>query len=66
MMEESVESRLTRIETKLDVVIDTHKTLSADHENRLRGLERKFWIAIGFAVASLSANAGQLVTYLGS
>jgi len=60
-----VEERLIRMETKLDIVIERNKELGGDHEARLRGLERRFWIAIGFATASLAANAGQLVTYLG-
>jgi hypothetical protein len=61
----SVEARLIRIETKLDLTIGSTDKLNTDHEGRLRGLERRFWIAIGFAVASMAANAGQLVTYLG-
>jgi hypothetical protein len=64
-MDENVETRLVRIETKLDLTIGHNQQLTSDHEARLRGLERRFWIAIGFAVASLAANAGQLVTYLG-
>jgi hypothetical protein len=60
-----VEARLIRIETKLDLTITSGDKLSSDHESRLRAVERKFWIAIGMALASLSANAGQFVTYLG-
>lgn len=60
-----VETRLIRIETKLDLTITSADKLSSDHENRLRAVERKFWIAIGMALASLSANAGQFVTTLG-
>lgn len=65
MSMETTETRLTRIETKLDIVIEHNAHLSLDHEARIRGLERRFWIAIGFALASLAANAGQLATYLG-
>jgi hypothetical protein len=60
----SVEGRLIRMETKLDLVIGHNTKMNDDHESRLRGLERRFWIALGFAVASISLNAGQLLTYI--
>jgi hypothetical protein len=60
-----VEARLIRIETKLDLTITSADKLGTDHEDRLRAVERKFWIAIGMALASLSANAGQFVNTLG-
>ena len=53
--------RLVRIETKLDVVLSAHE----DKDVRIRALERRFWIAIGFAMASMAANIGGLATYLG-
>lgn len=37
--------RLVRIETKLD----TFNTSSADHETRIRRLERAMWLAVGAA-----------------
>lgn len=37
--------RLVRIETKLDA----YNTIGADHEQRLRRLERALWIAVGAA-----------------
>lgn len=37
--------RLVRIETKLDA----YNTSNADHETRLRRLERALWIAVGAA-----------------
>lgn len=46
--QESVEVTMTRIETKLDAVLAT----KADHENRIRSLERKVWIASGVAAAA--------------
>lgn len=36
---------VTRIETKLDGLMDSAK----DHEDRIRALERKMWVAMGFA-----------------
>jgi hypothetical protein len=58
---DDVGGRLVRIETKLDVVLAAHE----DKETRIRALERRFWIAIGFAMASMVANIGGLATYLG-
>lgn len=43
--EASILERLARIETKLDVWHTTH----ADHETRIRSLERKIWLAMGAA-----------------
>jgi hypothetical protein len=46
--------RLVRIETKLDMLVESNKEQAVasmkrddDHENRLRGLEQFKWIAIG-------------------
>jgi uncharacterized membrane protein YoaK (UPF0700 family) len=38
-------TRLTRIETKLELWLTQH----ADHETRIRALERRMWIAMGAA-----------------
>lgn len=43
----SIVERLARIETKLDVQLTTQ----ADHESRLRRLERALWIVAGFSMA---------------
>jgi hypothetical protein len=43
---ELLEATVARIETKLDVFIQT----SADHEDRLRHLERGSWMARGILV----------------
>lgn len=39
--------RLTRIETKIDSIIDR----GDDHEKRIRRLERALWVAAGAGVA---------------
>ncbi|UVK59039.1 tail needle protein [Microbacterium phage Cen1621] len=41
-------SFLTRVEVKLDAVL----TRGDDHESRIRSLERKVWLAAGFAAAA--------------
>lgn len=41
---------LTRIETKLDIFVETQ----IDHGQRLHSIEKKFWYATGIAVAILS------------
>lgn len=51
--------RLVRIETKLDA----YNTSSADHEMRLRRLERALWIAVGAAGVG-GGVIGQLVAPL--
>jgi hypothetical protein len=48
--------RLVRIEAKLDSNSGTH----ADHETRIRKLERAVWLATGFAAAG-GGLVGQLV-----
>lgn len=47
MTEPTVNERLVRIETKLDQALAQH----ADHETRIRSLERAKWMAAGFAAA---------------
>lgn len=39
--------RLARIETKLDLVVTSLTEKQADHEKRLRGLERRQWASAG-------------------
>jgi len=39
--EEDVRLWLTRLETKLDVVLDQHGTTLNDHETRIRNLEKR-------------------------
>jgi hypothetical protein len=51
--------RLVRIETKLDMF----NTSSADHESRIRRLERSMWIAVG-ASAVGGGLLGQLIAPL--
>lgn len=51
--------RLVRIETKLDLA----NTSSADHESRIRRLERSMWLAAG-AAAAAGGVIGQLVAPL--
>jgi hypothetical protein len=50
---------LTRIEVKLD----TSLTRGEDHESRIRGLERKVFVAAGAATV-LGASLGQLANVL--
>ncbi|WP_405061906.1 hypothetical protein OG474_09695 [Kribbella sp. NBC_01505] len=57
--EDTVVERLARIETKLDV----WHAAQADHESRLRRLERAVFIATGFAIAG-GAGLSQLVSHL--
>ncbi|WP_433478135.1 hypothetical protein ACQPZP_14540 [Spirillospora sp. CA-142024] len=60
MSEPTATDRLTRIETKLDVLIAQHDRVTADHEQRLRALERARWplpsLAILVAAASAAAS----------
>lgn len=58
---ESTEVRLVRIETKLDVMLQGVD----DREHRIRALEKRFWVALGIAVASVAANVGAAVTWFG-
>ena len=51
--------RLARIETKLDVQLATQ----ADHEARLRRLERALWIAAGISMAG-GAGLSQIAAHL--
>jgi hypothetical protein len=57
--EPTVGERLARIETKLDQALASH----ADHENRIRRLERALWMVGGFAAAG-GGSLGALLTHL--
>lgn len=50
---------VARLETKLDLAISGH----ADHEDRLRSLERTKWLMVG-AAAAVGGVAGKLVGLL--
>lgn len=69
-MAETVDERLVRIEVKLDGLIHRlDATVGptgpiADHETRLRVLERKIWTAAG-AAAVLAGGASSLAALLG-
>lgn len=67
-MDLGMEERLIRMEAKLDlflVAIERNRETLVDHEGRLRGVERRFWVALGFAIASLATGAGQLFSAIG-
>lgn len=55
----TISDRLARIETKLDGL----STTGADHEARIRALEKTKWIAIG-AAAAAGGVAGQVAQLL--
>lgn len=61
MNPEDVAERLVRIEAKLDLWHTTH----ADHEARLRRLERAVWIAAGLAMAG-GGVLGQVLAGVGT
>lgn len=48
MSEESVRDLLIEIKTRLDMAL----TQQADHEIRIRALERTKWLAVGMAAAA--------------
>lgn len=52
-------TRLTRIETKLEMWLASH----ADHESRIRSLERKIWLAMGAAAVG-GGTLSQLIQHL--
>lgn len=54
-----VGERLARIETKLDQALANH----ADHESRIRRLERALWMVGGLASAG-GGSLGALLTHL--
>jgi hypothetical protein len=53
---------LARVEGKLDVAL----TSSADHEERLRKLERAAWMAVGLATAAGGATGAISALLTGS
>lgn len=55
--------RLTRLETKLDLVITRLVDGHGDHEIRIRRLERVVWVASGGA-AALGGGVGALLMSL--
>lgn len=70
VMTDSADNRLTRLETKFDVIIDQNRnafskldTTHTDHETRLRALERQVWIAFGGATV-LGSLVGIAAQYL--
>lgn len=71
-MDEDSKVRLVRVETKLDGLIEAQDRRNtdvekdvADHETRLRRLERGFWLGIGAAAAIGSAAGSTLPDLLG-
>ena len=59
MTDETIRDLLIEIKTRLDVAL----TQQADHEIRLRALERTKWLAIGSA-AAVGGLAGKLAGLL--
>lgn len=49
--EDAISTRLTRVETKLDMMLQRIDNVYNDHENRIRKLEARVWVASGFATA---------------
>lgn len=47
---------LTRIETKLDIFVETQ----VDHTHRLHAVEKKFWYATGVAAALVGVIGAKL------
>lgn len=70
---EPIVERLVRIETKLDIANDSNSARvkleddrHADHEQRLRRLERSWWMLAGAAAAGGGVVGSLLAPYLGS
>ncbi|MHA6626874.1 hypothetical protein ACU61A_15675 [Pseudonocardia sichuanensis] len=59
----STTARLVRIETKFDLLMQQVMPQQADHETRIRQLERTVWTASGIATA-LGGAIGALVSFL--
>lgn len=60
-MSDSIEVMLARLETKLDMALNT----GVDHEGRIRGLERKIWQAAGVMSVLGGGTAAALAQVLG-
>ena len=56
--------RLVKIETKLDMFLASQEAHHADHESRLRRLERWKLLSMG-AAAAVGGAAGKLVPLIG-
>ena len=64
MSEPSEVERLVRIETKLDILVESTEKRGADHETRLRALEKVKWIIIGGSAVTGGA-AGLIAKAMG-
>lgn len=60
----ALSERLTRLETKLDLVITRLVDGHGDHEVRIRRLERVVWVASGAAAAAGGGVGALLVSLL--
>lgn len=58
----SMRDTLTAIATRLDAVVQAHESRLADHEARIRALERAAWSRAGL-VGITSAVLTALITY---
>lgn len=61
--------RLIRVETKLDLVIESKTATHADLEIRIRKLERVYWKATGMAAvvsAVIATGAGFVIRLIGA
>ncbi len=61
--EGAVTERLVRVETKIDLLLADIAPRHVDHENRIRKLEAKVYVAAGFAAAS-GGGLGALIAHL--
>lgn len=60
-MNDSVETQLAVISTKLDVLIEQR----SDHEMRIRGLEKFKWVMAGFCLAGGGASGAVMSRVIG-
>lgn len=65
MEETHLLERLVKIETKLDMFLEPHRATQEDHEERLRSLERKLWLATGLATVLSGGGATLLQNLIG-
>jgi hypothetical protein len=61
-MEMDLNERLTRVETKLDLLREDLAPRHADHERRIRWLERAVWMAA--ALGAVAGNVDRFITLL--
>lgn len=59
----ALEVAVARIETKIDTVLGLHTDSLADHENRIRTLEKAKWRIAG-AAGAIGAVTTAVVSYL--